>query len=573
MKNRYGRWFVYFGAALVLAGLSGCGSGDDELVVATVNGDKILARDINDIFSRSGSTFFSFDEELQARTSILDSLIIQQLYIQEAYRRDLDKLDEVNRIVLDNRERFLLDILYERQINDKIIVTDEEVQDLYEKQEYKISASHILLAGEDSARVILDSLKNGGNFEDLAISVSIDPSTSKNRGQLGYFDYASKDHQFAQYAFRLNPGEISEPFKTRYGWHIVKVHDRVPNEDRRAFEEAKAGLARSLEVNKRMDLIEKYSLELKNKYPVKVEHDVCDYVLHRLEMMYPPQVLENIPKSDFDLAQLDRDEKEMVLATWDGGQITLGQYLVESKKLAQTILPPFNNYDSIGVIIFNLRIDNILGTEARKLGLEDDPLFKYKLKRFKELAMADVFENDSLPFGAAPDDGEVRQYYEGHPEEFISPAKVHLFEIYVSDFTEAKRIKKMLVSFKHFKDAAAQYTERPGKRAASGDLGYITEQQYPDLFRAAQNASVGDIAGPLGLGGGKFSIIYVADKQAEEVVDFLTIKEKIRRQLNIVKRNQVRTDWIAAQKGKSQIKIYEGNLRSTIDKTKYEQTG
>ena len=573
MKNRYRLLSLLFGVAFVMTGLFGCGSDLDELVVATVNGDKILARDINDIFTRSGSTFFTFDEELQARTDILDSLIIQQLYIQEAYRRNIDKLDEVNRIVLDNREKFLLDILYERQINDKIVITDDEVRDLYEKQEYKISASHILLGSEDSAWVILDSLKNGGNFEDLAVSFSKDPTTSRNRGQLGYFDYASKDHQFAQYAFRLNPGEISEPFKTRYGWHIVKVHDRIPNEDRRTFEDAKAGLRRSLEVNKRMDLIEKYSLELKEKYPVKVEKDVCDYVLHRLEMMYPPQILQNIPKSDFDLGQLDRDEKEMVLATWNGGQMTLGQYLVESKKLAQTILPPFNNYDSIGVIIFNLRIDNVLGTEARKLGLEDDPLFKYKLKRFKELAMADVFENDSLPFGPQPDDGEVRQYYESHPEEFITPAKVHLFEIYLSDFTLAKNLNKSIVSFKQFKEAAAKYTERPGKRATSGDLGYITEQQYPDLFRAAQNTNVGDIAGPLGLGGGKFSLIYVADKQAEEVVDFLTIKEKIRRQLNIEKRKKVRTDWIAAQKDKSQIKIYEGNLRSTIDKSKYEKVG
>ena len=569
MKNGYVKLGFLIGIVLTLLGVFGCSSGMEGMAIATVNGDKILARDINDIFTRNNLTFASFDEELQARKDILDSLIIQQLFIQAAYRRHMDKMDEVNRIVLDSREKFLLDILYQREINDKIVITDQELHDLYDKEEYKISASHILLGTEDSAKMVLDSLKNGGNFEDLAIAYSIDPTTSKNRGQLGYFDYASKDRQFADYAFRLNPGEISEPFKTRYGWHIVKVDDRVPNDERRSFEEEKAGLRRSLEVNKRMDLIEQYSNELKKKYPVKVEKDVCDYVIHRLETMYPPQVLKTLPKSDFDISQLDRDEKEMVLATWDGGQMTLGQYLVESKKLAQSILPPFNDYDSIGVIIFNLRIDNILGTEARKLGLEDDPLFKYKVKRFKELTMADIFENDSLPFGPPPDDGEVRQYYENHESDYVTPAKVHLFEIYVSDFTEAKRIKKSLISLKQFKEAAAKYTERPGKRATSGDLGYISETQYPDLFRAAQNASVGDIAGPLGLGGGKFSIIYVADKQAQEVSDFLTVKEKIRRQLTMQQRTKVRNDWIAAQKKKSQIKIYDSNLRSTIDKSKY----
>ena len=162
MKNGYVKLGFLIGIVLTLLGVFGCSSGMEGMAIATVNGDKILARDINDIFTRNNLTFASFDEELQARKDILDSLIIQQLFIQAAYRRHMDKMDEVNRIVLDSREKFLLDILYQREINDKIVITDQELHDLYDKEEYKISASHILLGTEDSAKMVLDSLKNGG---------------------------------------------------------------------------------------------------------------------------------------------------------------------------------------------------------------------------------------------------------------------------------------------------------------------------------------------------------------------------------------------------------------------------
>jgi len=559
-------------AAVISVGLMmvgiGCGGGGDEMVLAKVGGDKILARDLNEIFNHNNNVYMSFDEELESRKTILDSLIIQQLLIQEAYDKNIDEHEEVNRIVLAGWDQFLLDVLYQREISDRVDVSESEIQEFYDKMENRVCVSHILVSHEDTARMILDSLKNGANFEKLAVKYSIDPSAQKRQGSIGCFSWGGMDMNFAEQVFKLNPGETSEPFKTKYGWHIARMDDRMPNDERLSYDRMHDDIGEVVKSFKRTELLENYSQSLREKYPIQVETDVCDYLMHRRATLYPPQLLQQVPKNDFDVAQLDRDEKEMIIASWDGGQMTLGQYLLESKKINISIRPDFDDYDSVGAVIFNLKVEGILSKEARKLGLEDDPLFKRKIKKFRELAMADIMENDSLPFPETPDEGELRQYYESHLNEFVKPPSIHVFEILLSDLAAAKRAKKRIHSFATFKQVASELTERPQRRDVGGDLGYIEQRYYPDLYRAADKLAVGDIGGPHPISG-KYVLIYVADKMAEEVKDFLAVKEEIRRQLERERRQAAVTDWINNRKQEVGVKIYEDNLQATIDRNKY----
>ncbi|MBN2225734.1 MAG: peptidylprolyl isomerase [candidate division Zixibacteria bacterium] len=554
----------------LIMGVIGCGGGggDDDMVLAKVGGDKILARDLNEIFDYNNNVFASFNEELESRKAILDSLIIQQLFIQEAYEKHIDDHEEVNRIVLAGWDQFLLDVLYQREINDKVDVTEDEIREFYDNMAEKVCVSHILVPNEDTARMILDSLKNGANFEKLAVKYSIDPSAQKRQGSIGCFSWGGMDMAFAENVFKLNPGEISEPFKTKYGWHIARMDDRMPNDERQSYDRMHDDIAKVVMSFKRNELLENYSKSLRDKYPIRIETDVCDYLMHRRETMYPPQLLAQVPKNDFDIAQLDRDEKEMVIASWDGGQMTLGEYLLDSKKININFRPNFDDYDSIGAVVFSLKAPDILSKEARTLGLEDDPLFKRKIKKFRELAMADIMENDSLPFPDPPDEGELRQYYESHLNEFVKPPSIHIFEIMMSDLAAAKQARKRVHSFESFKQVAMELTERPQRRSSGGDLGYIEQRYYPDLYRAADKLAVGDIGGPFPITG-KYSLIYVADKMAEEVKDFLVVKEEIRRNLEKERRQNAIADWIEQRKKEVDVEIYQDNLRATIDRNKY----
>lgn len=567
MKKLSAYLIVFLTLAVAASFLTGCG-GDEDLVLADVGGDKIYAQDLDDIFERNRETFLSFDEELEWRNTILDSLIIQQLLVQEAYKKNIDESEEVNRIVLGNRDQFLLDILYMRQVIDKINVTEEEIKDFYAKLEYKIQASHILVRDEDTAGAIMDSIQAGSSFENLAIKYSVDPSAQQNRGDLGFFVWGQMDQVFQEQVFKMNPGEISAPFETKYGWHIVKMVDRSPNELRGTYEKMYDQIRSTIEGQKRNARLEEYRNELMAKYPITIDSITCQYLMHKRESLYPPSLLETLPKNDFDLNQLDRDEKELILASWDGGQLAVGPYLVKAKKFRAAMKPDFDDYEGLAEFIFNLSMVDILSLEARRIGLEDDPEYKRKLKRFKELAMADIMQNDSLPIASQPDEGEMKQYYEDNPDEFTTPGKVHLYEVLFNDFRTAKTYALKTRNLEKFKALASQYTERSGKRASGGDLGWINERMYPRLYKAAERAAIGDVIGPIPMGE-KHSIIYVADKEPPILQDFQIVKQSIKETLEKLRRSQSFEKWVQDQKENTSIKIYENNIRASINKAKY----
>jgi foldase protein PrsA len=86
----------------------------------------------------------------------------------------------------------------------------------------KIKCSHILVAKQSEALVILDRIKNGEKFGKLAKDLSTDTGSAKRDGSLGYFTKGKMVKPFEDAAFKLQVGQISEPVKTQYGYHIIK---------------------------------------------------------------------------------------------------------------------------------------------------------------------------------------------------------------------------------------------------------------------------------------------------------------------------------------------------------------
>lgn len=86
----------------------------------------------------------------------------------------------------------------------------------------KIKCSHILVEKQGQALAILDRLKKGEKFADIAKELSLDSGSGKRGGDLGYFGRGRMVKPFETAAFKLTVGEISEPVKTEYGYHIIK---------------------------------------------------------------------------------------------------------------------------------------------------------------------------------------------------------------------------------------------------------------------------------------------------------------------------------------------------------------
>ncbi|MCH8904529.1 MAG: peptidyl-prolyl cis-trans isomerase [Bacteroidetes bacterium] len=86
----------------------------------------------------------------------------------------------------------------------------------------KIKCAHILVEKQSESLLIAERLKKGEKFGKLAKELSIDSGSAKKDGNLGYFTKGMMVKQFEKVAFKLQIGEISEPVKTEFGYHIIK---------------------------------------------------------------------------------------------------------------------------------------------------------------------------------------------------------------------------------------------------------------------------------------------------------------------------------------------------------------
>lgn len=107
----------------------------------------------------------------------------------------------------------------------------------------EVTASHILVASEDTAKEILVKLEAGESFEDLAKEYGTD-GTKDNGGSLGTFGRGQMVKEFEDAVFAMKPGEISDIVKTEFGYHIIKLTDK--NQGTRAFEEVKESIKSNL---------------------------------------------------------------------------------------------------------------------------------------------------------------------------------------------------------------------------------------------------------------------------------------------------------------------------------------
>src|SRR2546430_4587621 len=98
-------------------------------------------------------------------------------------------------------------------------------------------ARHILVQGEDEAKAILEQLKKGADFATLAKEKSKDPG-AVDGGDLGYFTKDQMVPEFADVAFKMYPGQTSNPVKTQFGWHVIKLEEKR-NRQPPAFEQLK----------------------------------------------------------------------------------------------------------------------------------------------------------------------------------------------------------------------------------------------------------------------------------------------------------------------------------------------
>src|SRR5271167_939117 len=211
------------GAAFALAGPVSA----DPKVVAKVDGAPITEDDVADAMADIGPGLPQKLEGAARQKYVLDYLVDLKLAAKKAEADKLTGSPEFERKLAYYREKLAMEQLLGSV--GKAATTEEAERKAYddaakaEPPQQEIHARHILLPTEEDAKKALARVKGGEDFAKVANEVSKD--TAGDGGDLGWFTKDRMVPEFSDAAFKLKKGEISEPVKTQFGWHIIQVED------------------------------------------------------------------------------------------------------------------------------------------------------------------------------------------------------------------------------------------------------------------------------------------------------------------------------------------------------------
>ena len=199
-------------------------------MVATVNGQQIRLSEL-EVAQQALPPQYRNVPLQSVYQALLERIIDSKLVVSDGRKNKVGDDPAFKKRMAFVEEQVIQDYWLQREIAKK--VTQEKMQQRYEERlksmppEEEVHARHILVSTEDEAKALIAEIKKGASFDKLAKEKSTDKASGAEGGDLGWFKKSDMVKEFADAAFALKKGELTEvPVKTQFGYHVIKVEDR-----------------------------------------------------------------------------------------------------------------------------------------------------------------------------------------------------------------------------------------------------------------------------------------------------------------------------------------------------------
>jgi peptidyl-prolyl cis-trans isomerase C len=244
-------------------------------VVATYNGKKLTSADVVQEIERLPGPSRAYLSAPDRKRQFVENMILNDLLFTEAQKAGYDKDPDIEKQVADMRKRLVVQRLM-REYQTPPTITDDDAKKYYDENpnlfsSTQIKASHILVKDEETAkRLHAELVADPSKFADIAKQESIDKTSGAKGGDLGKFGQGRMVPEFERVAFSLKPGQLSDPVKTQYGWHIILVTDRQEGE-RKPFDQVKEQIKTTLRNKRLQDAVQAKFDALKKAANLKID--------------------------------------------------------------------------------------------------------------------------------------------------------------------------------------------------------------------------------------------------------------------------------------------------------------
>ncbi|MFH1673455.1 MAG: peptidyl-prolyl cis-trans isomerase [Pseudomonadota bacterium] len=354
---------------------------------------------------------------------VVENMINDRLIIQEAYRVKLDEdpllQEKVNKYI---KIRSVIRLRKE-EVDDKISATEEELREYFNTYYEEIKVRQIVTKDLKKAEEILQTLRSGADFIDIAKAKS--EWGNEQGGDLGFIKRGKMDKAFEKVAFALKAGEISDIVKTDSGFHIIRLDERksAPED---MFENAKKGIRKKLLKGKEAKRSDDYLAELRDKAEIWID----------TELLY-------------SLDPMARDcDANVIIARVNKRPITACDFMEDASqrihkqgKRQRNIEKPERLHQEI---VDSLITYELVEEEALGRNYINDPPFKKDIQEYKENLLIKFFQQEIILPRAIPTEEELKEYYETHKDDFRKDYEVWFGEIVFSTSDAAEAVLKEL---------------------------------------------------------------------------------------------------------------------------------
>lgn len=265
--------------ALTLAasiGLAACSDPGEEVIVSTSVGDITQNEFYEQMKSLAGKQILQqivLDKILNDKYKATDEEVQAEYdaYVEQ-YGDSLGSLLASNNLTEETfRDNLRFSVLQKKAIAE-IKIADEEIQAYYDQASQELHARHILVATEEEAKAIIEEIKGGADFAEIAKEKSTDPGSGAEGGDLGWFSVGKMLPEFNDAAYALELKTVSEPVQSEFGYHIIEVLEKRPVEGYGTLEEKKEEIREAIKTTKaadwpavQADLVKEAKVEVKDE--------------------------------------------------------------------------------------------------------------------------------------------------------------------------------------------------------------------------------------------------------------------------------------------------------------------
>ncbi len=544
------KYFTFIFISLSLLNITGFAYGqvNPDSIVATVGNSTITA---GEFLERYEMTPF-FRKQIKRITpslklEFLYSLIAEKLWAQQSEALGYDTA-KIMKFVNDEFEKmFVRDVLYKREVKDKIKITDEDLIKGYIRNSKKLLVNFLFSEDKNEIWNLYNMLNSGVPFD----SVLAERPERKEQAEPEEIVYGQMAEDIEDSLYALKIGGYTFPIFTPDGWYIFKLTNKLNMvfKSQSDKDNASGTVRKIIEERKEQVLFNRYYFNFFKDKKIDANTHLFQSLARRISADFEEKKFEYRLKEDQPIYLEPEDvikiEKEFSPDSLRMNYIEFEEYPISLEKFISILA-----FKNLNTIKYDLNsIARLLDSETRKIieeellaregikeGLNYLPQVQKDLKMWSENYLAQMLKNNFAD-SAKISDEQAYNYYLKYNKNENYPEEVNIVEVLTNSPDTVSKVMRELNKGVDIRDLALKYSIRNWARKNGGEFGYFPVTSFGKIGKIAARMEVGEIYGPLRVREG-YSVFKLIGKRAakvDSVQTFIKVKEELKHYLAIKK--------------------------------------